>query len=356
MSRDYAAMTTLITTKLQSSGTVDYTVAEVDYGIEEGLKEFGQYRPHIHPVVFKIESRYGECSSTSADNLIDTAKGQFLAADATDEKVVHNTTDHTRAVVLSLSSTAQIGISRDIFTANEQYRIYNKRCWNEKQIFIGDMVDWGKVHSVEYPLGEKRNWVTYDNDQVLELQVDNVADSNAGTTVTDLPNVDVLVRFARPHVLSQLTDWAGKFAATAAVGATTLSGTSLQSAGTIEVGEQFYVENHKSLYVVTAAATIASNTATISFYPGLESAVAATTWTFTFTKSSLRPNDEDVFADLIAARLAINKAPKYFNKIAIGGGVVWQNLNTWGERRLAQTLTKLRGQTKPKVKSLYPTD
>lgn len=353
--RDYAAFTTLITTKLQSSGTVDYTVAEVDYGIEEGLKEYSHYKPHVHPVTFKIESRYGTASTTSANNLIDTTKGQFLTADAADEKVVHNTTDNTYAVVLSVASTAEIGLSRDIFIANENYRIYNKRCLNNKQVYIGDMVDWEKIDSVEYPIGEKRNWRIIGN-EILEIEVDTVADSNAGSTITQLPDVDVLVRFNRPHILSQLTDWVGKFSATAAAGATTLSGSSLQAAGTIEVGEEFYVENHKTLYVVTAAATIASNTAAISFYPGLEAAVAATTWTFTFTKSSLRPNDEDVFADLIAARLAINKAPKYFNKIAIGGGVVWQNLQSWGERRLAQTLAKLQSETPPKVKKTYTTE
>ena len=355
MSRDYSAMTTLVTQKLQSSGTVDYTVSEVDNMLEETLKEYSHYRPYVHQVVFKIESRYGTASTTSANNLVDSTKGQFLAADATDEKVVHNTTDNTYAVVLSMADTATFGLSRDIFAVNENYNIYNKRCWNKKQINIGDMVDWEKIDSVEYPVGEKRNWKIIGN-EILELNIDTVQDSNAGSTITELPDVDVLVRFIRPHILSQLTDWEGKFSATAAAGATTLSGSSLQSAGTIEVGEEFYVENHKTRYIVAATATIASNTVAISFFPGLEAAVAATTWTFTFTKSSLRPNDEDIFADLAAARLAINKAPKYFNKIAIGGGVVWQNMQSWGERRLAQTLAKLQSQTPPKVKHTFSTE
>jgi len=389
--RDYAAMTTLITQKLQSSGPADFSVSEVDNQIEECLKELSHYQSHLVPVIFKIESRYGACSSTSSDNLVDTTKGQFLSTDPTDEKVVENRTDHTRAVVLSFASTASIGISRDLFQVDDEYRIYNKRCWNQKQIFIGDLKDWGKIDSVEYPIGKKRNWEILGN-EVLELKVDTVEDSNSGSTVTTEPIVDVLVRFNRPHILSQLTDWVGKFSATAAAGATTLSGSSLQAAGTIEAGEEFFVENHKSIYVVTADATIASNTVAVSFYPPLEAAVAATTWTFAFVKSSLLQQQEDVFADLVAARLAINKplystaksnlvlagsalvaGTAYINAVNVGGDVAgqyrayaqadmalaigyernWRILREWGERKLAETLRKLQWQTKPKVKKVY---
>lgn len=355
MTRSYAAMTTLITQKLQSSGTADFSVAEVDSMIEEGLKEFSFYSPHVIPVVFKIESRYGTCSSTSADNLIDTTKGQFKSTDDDDEKVIHNTTDNTWAVVLSFSSTAQIGISNDIFASSENYRIYNKRCWNQKQIYLGDMAEWNDIDSVEYPKGSKRNWRILDNNQVMEIDVDSVADSNASSAITTQPNVDVIVRFRMPHILSQLTDWSGKAAATAAAAATSLAMTSLQSAGTIEVGEEFYIENHKSLYVVTAETTIASNTATVSIYPPLESNVSSTAWVVSFVKSSLTPKQEDVFADLVAARLAISKAAKFTNQIAVGGDT-FNKFQTWGERRLGQVLAKLRSEQKPKVKHRYSTE
>ena len=353
MPRDYAAFTTLVTTKLQSAGTVDFTVAEVDYQIEECLKEFADFSPHIIPVIFKIESRYGEATATSASSLVDTraaGKGQFLAADATDEKVVHNTTDNTWAVVLSQANTSSIGLSRDIFTINEAYRIYNKRCWNKKQIFIGDVVSFPEIESVEYPIGQKRNWKLLGD--VLEIDVDVVDDSDS--TQAALPDVDILVRFKRPHVLSQLTDWVGVLAASAAVAATAISLSSLQSAGTIEEGEEFYLENQKTLYVVSASATIASSTAVISIYPGLEAA-ASSTWAITFRKSSLEPKQEEIFADLVAARLAINKAPKYFNAIPLGGGVVWQNFLSWGERRLAEVLGKLRRENPPQTKRRWPT-
>ena len=307
MPRDYASFTTLITQKLQSAGTADFSVSEVDNQIEECLKEYAIYRPHLVEMVFKLESRTGTDVTGTASKLTDTVEAQFVAADADEEKVVHNTTDNTWAVVTAQDSTSVLSISANIMAANEKYELYNKRCWNRKQIYIGDLYQSPEIDSVEYPRGSRRNWKLYGD--VLELDVDNATIPDSDSTLTTLADVDVLVRFRRPHVLSQLTDWVGKLAATAAAAATSISATSLQSAGTIEEGEELYIENMRSLYVVTAAATIATNTALISIYPGLEAAVASTAWTFTIRKSSLAPQDEDVLADLVAARLAINKAP-----------------------------------------------
>jgi len=354
MSRSYAAMTTLVVTKLQSSGTADYSVAEVDYQIEECLKEFSHYKSHLVPVVLQIESRYGTASATAASALTDTNKGQFLTTDAANEKVVRNTTDNTWAVISSVASTAQVGLTRDIFVVNENYRIYNKQCWNERQVNLSGMPENYEVDSVEYPEGERRNFTIVDN--ILEVAVDSVEDSNAGSTITTLPNVDVIVRFNKPHVLSQLTDWAGNVAATVAAGATTLAASSLQTAGTIKVGEEFTIQYHRSTYVVAASATIAANTAAITFYPPLEAPVAATTHTVNFRMTSLSPKDEDIFADLAAARLAVNKSPKFINSVVIGAPNAWSNIMTWGERKLGNVIRKLESETKPKVKHLYTTE
>jgi len=349
MPRDYAAFTTLVTTKLQSAGTADFSVAEVDYQIEECLKEFAAYRPHLVPLIFKLESRTGIDVTGTADKLTDSVEAQFVAADATDEKVVHNITDNTWAVVLVQDSTSILSISADIMDANEKYEIYNKRCWNQRQIYIGDIYDHPEIDSVEFPLGTRRNWKLYGD--VLEIDIDSVPDSD--TTLDTLNDVDVLVRFKRAHIISQLTDWVGKMAATAAAAATSISASSLQSAGTIEEGEEIYIENLRRLYVVTGSATIASNTAAISIYPPLEAAIASTAWTFTFRKSSLNPQDEDIFADLVAARLSISKSAKLVNAVGVGGANAWANFLTWGERRLAEALGKLRRTSLPISKKRY---
>jgi len=358
MSRAYSAMTTLVTTKLQSGGTADFSVAEVDFQLEESLKEFSTYRPHLVDVIFKIEGRYGNATETSADNIIDTTKGHFVAADTTTEKVVHNTTDKNYSVILSgtagsFTSTAKVGIAPDNITINDHYEIYNKRCWNHRQVFIGDMPEYENIDSVEYPIGVRRNFRRYD--KVLEIDKASIPDTNSNTAVVNSPaNADVLIRFNMPHQLSQLTDLSAVVASSAIVGATTISGSAFQSAGTIETGSEFNVENHRSTYVIASQTTIASNTAIISFYPPLE-AVANTATILTFRKSSLEPDAEEIFAELAAARLMISKAPKFFNAISLGGGVVYQNFLSTGERRLGETLSKL-GQAPPKVKETYPRD
>ena len=358
MSRSYAAMTTLIDLKLQSSGTVDFSVTEIAHQIEESLKEYSTYNPHLIPIVFKIEGRYGNATSTDADDIVDTTKGHFVVADTTTEKVIHNTTDNTYAVILSgtagsFTSTAQVGIAPDIMAQDEHYEIYNKRCWNHRQIYIGDMLEYENVHSVEYPIGTRRHFKRYD--RVLEIDVVRIPDTNANTAVINgLPDDDVLVRFNMPHQLSQLTDLEAVVASSALVSATTIAGSAFQSAGTLEVGSEFSVENHRSTYVVASQTTITSNTCVITFYPPLEAA-ANTATILTFRKSSLEPDKEEIFADLTASRLAINKSPKFFNAISLGGGVVYQHFLNWGERRLGETLGKLR-QSEPKVKRSYPRD
>jgi hypothetical protein len=311
MSQDYSAMTTRIVQIVQSAGTMDYSVAEVDSQLKDCLKEFSHYQGHLVPVTLPIESRYGTCSTTVVGELTDTVKGQFLATDSTNEKVVHNVHDRTWAVVASCASTSAVGLTKDIFVKNENYRIYNQRCWNEKQLYIGGMPDYVEIDSVEYPIGQKRNF-TILND-VLELDVDDVSDSNAGSTISQLPDVDVLIRFNRPHVLTPLTDLVGKLGATCAASVTTISGSSLQAAGTLNIGDEFYIQGFRNLYTVTTAATIAT-TASISFYPPLEAAIASTVTTFTFTKSSLSAQQEEMFADLVAARLAINKPMKLYSQ------------------------------------------
>jgi len=55
MARTYAEITTLVLQMLQDTTPDIYAVAETGYAIEESLKEFSWYDPHIVPIVFKIE-------------------------------------------------------------------------------------------------------------------------------------------------------------------------------------------------------------------------------------------------------------------------------------------------------------
>ena len=338
--RTRADLTTLVLTKLADTAQTYFAASAVTYAIDESLKEFSQTFPHIVLATFKIESRSGTATSTSAGNLIDTTKSQFLAADATNEKVIHNTTDDTRAVVKTCNSTSSLALSVDIMALGENYEIYNTRCTNNHQIYIGDFPNWIGIERIEYPQGSRRNWEEIINKQVVELDIDSVYDSNS--TLTPLPQVDVYVYFRLTHVLTPLTDTSATLGATAAVSATTLAMSSLQTSGTITAGDEFFMAGQRTAYVVTANTAIASNTSTITFWPPLEANISSSATIATFVQSSLKQPHEELFADLVTANLALYAAPKYIPGINITGANTWQEYITLGERLRARVDARMR--------------
>src|SRR3990167_3801826 len=350
MPRSYSDLSALVSNKLSDTAVSEFPAANVDYHLEESLKEVSEQFPHKIETIYKIESRYGIPSSTSANNLVDSTKGQFLAADSTDEKVVYNSTRQTWATITSFSSTAQVGLSADIIKAtSDQYYIFNKMCQNSKQVYVGNIIEVSEPVKAEYPANYyPRRWrnVRWEQgNRVLELGIDFRPDDSDSDTSNYSARLDVLVEFRKPHILSQLTDWSATLTATAAVGATSLACTALQSAGTIEEGEEFVLPGHRSTYVIVADTTISSNTATISFQPPLEIAVGSTATVVTFTKSTLTPQLEDIQADHVAAKLAINHGAKFANSISIGGGNVWRNYVEWGNNRLNEITRKINRES-----------
>ena len=309
--RTWSDLKTLIQTKLADTAGTIFLSADIDYHMEDCLKEYSDYVPNLVDVIFKIESRMGTDLTGTASSLTDTYKTQFVTADGSSEKVVHNVTDNTWAVITGYTSTSILTLSADIMDANESYEIYNKRCWNEKQIYLGDFFDRPVVHSVEYPIGTRRNFKIMGD--ILEIDLDFTPDSN--TNLSELPNVDVLVRFVRPQMVSQLTDWAGEAAASASAAATSLAIDGIANSAIVHDGEIFYLQKHRTTYMVASSVVASSTgTATLTFYPGLETTVADND-DINFVKSTLRPQDENIFADLVAARLAINHAMSPINSI-----------------------------------------
>lgn len=351
MARTYAQITTLVLQMLQDTTPDIYVAAETGYWIEESLKEVSYYDPHLVPVVFQIESRTGTDTAGTEDELTDTTESQFVDSDATSEKVVHNTTDHTWAVIEGQDSTFVLTLSADIMASGEDYHIYNKRCWNARQIYIGDMAPYLWIDSVEYPIGQKRNWKVYDD--VLEIDVAYVADSDS--TQTDLPNVDVLVRFAMPHRLFQIATLIGELTANESKGDTRIAIDGLtQAAGTVvEIGDEFHLENHRTLYTVTADTTLASGCGNINFFPALEAA-ATNDDDITFTKSTLKPQHEELFCHLVAARCVLSDNINYINAINKGGPEVYARFRDWGERKLGEVYSKLDRIAPIKTKRVYP--
>ncbi len=357
MPRAYADTLALILNKLQDSAAAEFGVTVTAYQIEECLKEIGAVQPHIVPVVFKIESRHGTATSTSASNLVDATKSQFLSTDDDNEKVVYNATDHTWATITSYSSTSQVGLSADIMASGETYYIFNKRCRNSRQIYIGESFEPHSAMRAEYPCNQwPRKWrnIKIVEQDVLELILD-ISPDDSNSTLTTLGRTDVLVEFKRPHVLSQLTDWVGELTADAAAAATSIAIDGMGTTEVIEEGEQFHLENHRTLYTVTADVTMSTGAGTLSIYPPLEAA-AANNDDITFVKSTLSPTLEDIFAELCTARLMINQAPKYFKTLGIGGATAWETLLNLGERKLAETLNRLTRVSPRITKRSYPSD
>ena len=350
----YAEIQDRVEQQLQDASAATYTTTMTNMWMEEALKEFSQYDPHIVPVVFQIESRFGNDTAGTASSLTDTTKSQFLAADATDEKVIHNTNDDTWAVVTTYTSTSVLVLSKDIMDSGESYEMYNKRCWNERQIYIGDVTDYLWIDSVEYPIGTKRSWKVYGD--VLEIMVNSVGDSNS--TLDPLNQVDVLVRFAKPHKLCQLTDLDGVVHTEGAKAAKTLQIKTFTDAQIVEEGDELYIANHRSLYTVTTGVTLATQASTgsqISIFPGLE-AVAPADDAITFTKSTLKPQHEAMFCRMVAARAILSDVTARINTINKGGATVYQKMVDWADREMVKIEKAFQRNSVPVTKRILPRD
>lgn len=308
MAQTYSAIKSAVQATIQDASTVNFTLAELDTFILNAMREFSTYVPFEAMETFTIESRYGQATTTSAGNLVDTTESQFVSGDV--DKVVYNKTDKTWAVITSYSSTSQVALSKDIMAGSEDYRIYNKGCMDVNQINISDLTDHLGIAKVEYPKGEPRNWELMSD--ILSIKVDTVDNSKALTSGVQ-PDTEVYAWFKRRHVLSQLTDLVGAVNNSAgySAGATTMALDALQSAGTIESGQEFTLANVRGNYRLTSDATIAANTVSVVFYPGLESTVADDTVT-TFKLSTLKPQEENIIIDLAAALATISKPMKIY--------------------------------------------
>ena len=346
MARTYAEIQDLCEQMLQDTSNATYDTTELGYWIEESLKEFATYRPHLVSVVFQVESRTGSDTAGTSGSLTDTSKGQFVAGDV--GKVVHNTTDDTWAVVETFTSTSVLVLNANIMATGENYEIYNKRCWNKRQIYVGDVTDHLWIDSLEYPIGAKRNWVIYDD--VLEIDVSNVRDSDS--TLSVLSKIDVLVRFAKPHRLNQMTDLAGELTANGTKGDTSIGIDGMGSTELIERGDEFHIEHHRFRYTITVDVTTSGDAATITFYPGLEAA-ATDNDDIAFVKSTLLPQDEEIFCHLVVARAVLSDNINQINAITKGGTSTWRDYQAWGERKLAEVIRKLELISTPRTNREY---
>ena len=339
----YASMIDLVSQKLQDTSNATWTDAELLLYITEGLREISQYSPHIYMVEYLIESRRGTATSgTTTNTLDDDVNDQFVAGDV--GKIVFNTKDRTWAYITAVTDADTVVLSNDIMASGEGYRIFNKNCNHQKEIYIGEMPDWLWIDKIEFPAMEDPpnlvKWIDRGRN-VIRLNIDDEPD--------DTKNADakkqVWVFFAMRHKLSQLS--ATSLDATVngahAVLATSILLAGLGSDTTIEMGQEFTLadERSRAIYIVTANATITANAATILIWPPLESSVATAT-VVTFVPSTLTPKLEGIFADLVAGKAAMNKSRTYIGSIGPGANR-YRNMYEWGKLKYEDAKRELEG-------------
>jgi hypothetical protein len=350
----WATMTDLISQKLQDTGNAKWADAEIALGMTEGLREISNTRPFIYRAEFNLESRNGRTTATTASALVDSTKSQFLAGDV--GKWLYNSTDRTWAVVTAYVSATQLTLSKDIMAVSEDYRIFNKECTDSKEININAnqlpddalgsrAMDWLYIDKIEYPIMQDPpsyllpgQWELQENN-IIRLKIDS---QPPDSSVADAPD-EVWVYFAMEHRLSRMTDLMGDTASSAAAGVTTLTVHALTDTDVVYKGQLFTVDNIKGTYVADYQRAIASSSCAISFWPPLASA-AASTIIVRFISNTMPQKLEGIYADLVAGKIAMNKAQSYVNKVNYGASP-FNIMHQWGQYKYEKAVMELKGLT-----------
>ncbi len=349
----FAEITDRISQELQDTGNTNWGDPEIKLAIADGLIEVSQYDPYTITRTFEVETRQGSASATTAGALVDTGVSQFLAGDV--GKYIFNDDDNTWAEVTAFVSTSQLTLSKDIFTVGETYRMFNKYCWNNRQLNIADeydnIIDFA---SVEYPTQRFRRNII--NEQVLSggrvLELDLMWGPD-DTSVTGAEK-EVFVEYTTRHRLNAMSDLAASLTGAHAAGVTSLTLGDLTDADTpIQKGELLEIAGIRGIYRATADATISSNSATLAIFPGLESA-GENSDVVTFIGSTFTQRIEWVFPQLVAGRLAISKTRLRNDGINKGGSAAADRMREWGERKVEAALRELRKLKKPNQRKEQP--
>ena len=341
MSRAYTTIRDLAEQILEDTGNADWATTELDLLIPIGLNEISRYKPYETVETFQIETRNGTANSDIADALVDTTKSQFLSTDV--DKVVYNVDDKTWAVVTS-ATTSQLTLSKDIFPdGNEQYKIFNAGCRSNREINIVGVPDYLIIKKLVYPPGKTPNW-TQQGD-IIWIDMPSAPDDTRLSTA----DKDVDVYFARPHFLSELTDFLGKVSVGVAAGVTTFTLDIVDGANveTIKRNQPFTIAGIRGTYHVTVDATFVAGVIAISFYPALQSASLAND-VVTLEDSTLTLELEDILANWVAAQAALNRCSDLARNQMVTGTAPFQAMRQWALDKMALVNRELASQSKRK--------
>ena len=359
MAKTHATLTDEIQALLFDDGTL-YSDTKVTVWMRLALTKMsealvGSDRQYIVERTFQIESRTGTATTDTSNALVDSGATFIETVDV--GKVIYNTTDKTWAVVTAWVSATELTLSKDIMVdGDESYQMFNEGCKNIKQINIGDVPDFLEIAKVVYKAQQdpedERNFTLEGN--ILSLDIDFEPD-NSGTTGADK---DVYVSFAMTHRVCTQSDLTGEvdFGDGYVAGSTSMVIDGLTDADSyVYVGTLFTVDGIRGTYIVATDAAISSNEATVTFWPGLESA-ATNDDGITFIGSTLRPNLERIVVELTVAKALMARSNDYIGEVTPAGINMWDGFYRAGKVREDSIMAELDKMVPPKTKRIYPKD
>lgn len=327
-----------------------WTDAKINLLIDNALSEISEAVPFIMMDTYPLETRRGIATSTLANNLVDATNAYFLAGDV--GKVIYNTTDRTWTTIRAYTSTTTVVLHTNIMASGEGYEIYNKECWNNRQINIEEVGDFLSIIGAIYPIEPSldtfvnmRSVKVLGNDKILEIDtawVDNTKNADAYKYVQ--------LYLARQHKLNHMTDLAAATTAAYAAAIKTIALNGLTDADTpISKNTLFYftklqgaASSSRFLYRTTADATIGTQAATISFYPGLETAVSSAD-EIAFIGSTLTPDLERILIDMVTGQILMAEGISQVNAVPVGGQSVSTRTFDMGRSILERARMQLKG-------------
>ena len=359
MAKVFATLIDEVQQELQDTAGATYGDTEVAVQLEDAIREVSEYEPRVVQYTYELESRTGTATSTLSTWIVDSS-AQFIAA--TDVgKVIYNTTDRTWAKVISngSNSTTQLNLNKDIMASGEDYAIFNEECWNNRQIYIGDITDYiGGNHgviAVEYEtLNSPRKYRNFKVEgDVLTIDIDFEPPDSSSSTA----DIEVFVWIQRRHQATQQTvttlyvDYASGYSAGDTAILVDYDGGAVT--GTIKEGTNFTIAETRGDYMVTADATFSGNEVTLQIFPALENDIAndKTIW---LMKSSLDNRLERLVVELTAAKCLISKSLYYISTVNVGGADVAKQFTATGHDKLAVVRSELARLVKPKTKRVWP--
>lgn len=316
MPRNFVALINDAENLLQDSSNTLFSASDLGEYMENAITELSGYDPHLTLENFKLESRNGTASSTTAGSLVDATETQFLSTDV--DKVIHNLTSNTWAIVTAFTSTSILVLSKDIMVSGDNYEMFNQDSRTVLEIYIGGVIDWiGDDHGiewVEYPIQKKINKRRNFSIEGEVLKIDYGRSIPNSQTTSNILDVGVWIN--RRHQVSQLTGLLGALTAGAAEGATSIAVDGLTGTEVVAENTELTIAGLRGVYRVTdsGGVTLSSGAGTLAIFPPIESAVDNND-VVTFKESTLNPSQERLVSKLCAGRALVSKGNLFLQNI-----------------------------------------